>query len=53
MKEPAIGNYRDADGAEHELVVRETADSGWHVLDRGGRWPESSDHRPSALHQAE
>jgi hypothetical protein len=33
MKEPAIGNYRDADGAEHELVVRETADSGWHVLD--------------------
>jgi hypothetical protein len=32
MKEPAIGNYRDADGAEHELVVRETMD-GWHVLD--------------------
>jgi hypothetical protein len=33
MKEPAIGSYRDADGTEHELVVRETADGGWHVLD--------------------
>ena len=33
MREPAIGSYRDADGAEHELVVRETADGGWHVLD--------------------
>jgi hypothetical protein len=32
-KEPAIGSYRDADGAQHELVVRETADGGWHVLD--------------------
>jgi hypothetical protein len=32
-REPAIGSYRDADGARHELVVRETADSGWHVLD--------------------
>ncbi len=33
MKTPAIGSYRDADGARHELVVRETADGGWHVLD--------------------
>ncbi|MEA2207804.1 MAG: hypothetical protein QOF54_281 [Solirubrobacteraceae bacterium] len=32
-KEPAIGSYRDADRAWHELVVRETADGGWHVLD--------------------
>jgi hypothetical protein len=33
MKQPRIGSYRDADGAEHELVVRETADGGWHVVD--------------------
>ena len=33
MREPAIGSYRDADGARHELVVREPADGGWHVLD--------------------
>jgi hypothetical protein len=33
MKPPAIGSYRDADGACHELVVRETADGGWRVLD--------------------
>ena len=33
MREPAIGSYRDADGARHELVVRETADGGWQVLD--------------------
>ena len=33
MREPAIGSYRDAGGAWHELVVRETADGGWHVLD--------------------
>jgi hypothetical protein len=33
MREPAIGSYRDADGARHELVVRETAECGWHVLD--------------------
>ena len=33
MREPAIGSYRDADRARHELVVRETADGGWHVLD--------------------
>jgi hypothetical protein len=33
MKQPMIGSYRDADGARHELVVRETADGGWHVLD--------------------
>lgn len=33
MKEPAVGSYRDADSARHELVVRETADGGWHVLD--------------------
>ena len=33
MREPTIGSYRDADGAKHELVVRTTADGGWHVLD--------------------
>ena len=33
MREPAIGSYRDADGARHELVVRETADGDWQVLD--------------------
>jgi hypothetical protein len=33
MREPAIGSYRDADGAKHELVVREAAECGWHVLD--------------------
>jgi hypothetical protein len=33
MNQPAIGRYRDADGARHELVVRETADGGWDVLD--------------------
>ena len=33
MREPAIGSYRDADGARHELVVRETAEGDWHVLD--------------------
>jgi hypothetical protein len=33
MKQPKIGSYRDADGVRHELVVRETADGGWHVLD--------------------
>jgi hypothetical protein len=32
-REPAIGSYRDADRARHELVVRETAGGGWHVLD--------------------
>jgi hypothetical protein len=36
MKQPAIGSYRDVDGARHELVVRETADGGWHVLDLDG-----------------
>jgi hypothetical protein len=33
MREPAIGSYRAADGARHELVVREAADGDWHVLD--------------------
>ena len=33
MRTPAIGRYRDADRARHELVVRETADGGWRVLD--------------------
>ena len=32
MREPPIGSYRDADGARHELVVRQTADD-WQVLD--------------------
>lgn len=33
MREPPIGCYHDADGNRHELVVRETADGGWQVLD--------------------
>jgi hypothetical protein len=33
MKQPPIDSYRDVDGARHELVVRETADGGWQVLD--------------------
>ena len=33
MRTPAIGSYRDADGARHELVVRATTDGGWRVLD--------------------
>jgi len=33
MREPAIASYRDADGARHELVVRGTAEGGWHVID--------------------
>jgi hypothetical protein len=36
MNHPAIGSYRDADGARHELVVREAADGGWRVLDVNG-----------------
>ena len=32
MTEPEIGSYRDADGALHELVVRQTAED-WQVLD--------------------
>ena len=33
MRAPAIGSYRDADGHRHELVVRESAEGGWNVLD--------------------
>ena len=33
MREPPIGRYHDGDGNRHELVVRETADGGWQVLD--------------------
>jgi hypothetical protein len=33
MREPATGSYRDADGHRHELVVRESAEGGWNVLD--------------------
>ena len=33
MREPEIGAYVDADGIGHALVVRETADGGWRVLD--------------------
>ncbi len=33
MREPAIGSYRDADGARHELVVRATNEGDWEVLD--------------------
>ena len=37
MKTAVIGSYHDADGARHELVVRETADGGWLVLDSTAR----------------
>ncbi len=33
MNQPAIGSYYDTDGAKHELVVVESADGGWRVLD--------------------
>src|SRR2546423_555478 len=33
MTEPEIGSYRDAVGARHTLVVRQTPDGDWHVLD--------------------
>jgi hypothetical protein len=33
MREPPIGSYRDADGSAHELVVRQTPDGDWRVLD--------------------
>ena len=33
MTKPEIGSYRDADGARHELVVHQTTDGDWHVLD--------------------
>lgn len=33
MTEPEIGSYRDAEGARHTLVVRQTADGDWNVLD--------------------
>ena len=32
MREPAIGRYRDAAGAWHELAVRKAADGDWQVL---------------------
>ncbi len=33
MRPTQIESYRDASGARHELVVRETPDGGWRVLD--------------------
>ncbi len=33
MREPEIGSYHDADGARHKLVVRQSADGDWRVLD--------------------
>ena len=33
MRQPAVGRYRDTDGARHEVSVCETADGGWQVLD--------------------
>jgi hypothetical protein len=33
MREPPVGSYRDAGGARHKLVVRETADGCWQVVD--------------------
>ena len=35
MRPPVVGSYRDVDGARHELVVAETADGDWQVLDTG------------------
>ena len=32
----AVGSYLDADGATHQLLVRETADGRWQVLDLDG-----------------
>jgi hypothetical protein len=55
MKDPAIGSYHDADGARHELVVRETAEGRWLVLDLNGEEPRvieelagDEDGRPQA-----
>ena len=33
MSEREIGSYRDPDGAPHTLVVRQTANGDWQVLD--------------------
>jgi hypothetical protein len=33
MTEPEIGSYCAGDGSRHTLVVRQTADGDWHVLD--------------------
>jgi hypothetical protein len=33
MSEAEIGSYRDADGARHTLVVRQTVEGDWQVLD--------------------
>src|SRR5437764_11536462 len=33
MREPPVGSYRDPGGARHKLVVRETTDGCWQVLD--------------------
>ncbi len=33
MRAPDIGSYLDGDGARHRLIVRASADRGWHVLD--------------------
>jgi hypothetical protein len=33
MTKPPIGSYRYADGSSHELVVRQTPDGDWRVLD--------------------
>jgi hypothetical protein len=57
MKEPAVGSYRVADGARHELVVRQTTDGGWRVLDLNldagtahvvDTLPDEQDGRPQA-----
>jgi hypothetical protein len=33
MTEPEIGSYRDAEGLRHKLIVRQTPEGEWHVLD--------------------
>jgi len=42
MREPAIGSYRDAEGARHELVVRETTVGG--TARDAGRTPRDPIH---------
>jgi hypothetical protein len=57
MSESPIGRYRDADGNRHELVVGETDDGGWRVLDANtdtktahvvDTLPDDQDGRPQA-----
>ncbi len=58
MKPTPVGSYHNADGAPHELVVRETADGDWQVLDldtgaERGRVIDTLDGREDGRPQAE